>query len=314
MLTRRHIRTKVLQSIYATKHSNLQGLKNEEKFLNKSMQDMFDLFIVNLNLLVSIQKRAKEYYKQSQKKHLASEDDRSPNLKFIKNRLLKKIKTSNSLDKINHQKKLDIWTFDDEYPALIWDDIKSSDLYKAYLDNPKDSYDVDKYFIIDLFNEVIAPNDKLYEYFEDHRLTWIDDLPIVNTNLSRFLKFVPKNTKDLRFPDLFKNDDDHEFGLELLQKTLLNEEEFSDDVVKNTQNWDKERIADIDYIILIMACCELTRFPSIPVKVTINEFLEIAKDYSTPKSSNFINGLLDKIVRQYKSENRLNKSGRGLIE
>lgn len=313
MLTRRHIRTKVMQSIYATKHSNKDNLKNQEVFLNKSMQDMFDLFIVNLNLITSIQKRAKEFYKQSQKKHLATEEDITPNLKFINNRLIKKLLNSAILDKINHQKKLNIWAMDDEYPALIWDNIRSSDVYLDYLNNQDDTYAVDKKFLIQLYKDVIAPNEKLYEYFEDHKLTWIDDLPIVNTNLVRFLKHVPEKSKDLRFPDLFKNDDDHEFAITLLQKTLLNEDEFSDDIVKNTQNWDKDRIADLDYIMLVMACSELTRFPSIPVKVTINEYLEIAKDYSTPKSSNFINGLLDKIVRQYKTENRLNKSGRGLI-
>ncbi len=313
MLTRRHIRTKVMQSIYATKHSNKDNLKNQEVFLNKSMQDMFDLFIVNLNLITSIQKRAKEFYKQSQKKHLATEEDITPNLKFINNRLIKKLLNSATLDKINHQKKLNIWAMDDEYPALIWDNIRSSDVYLDYLNNQDDTYAVDKKFLIQLYKDVIAPNEKLYEYFEDHKLTWIDDLPIVNTNLVRFLKHVPEKSKDLRFPDLFKNDDDHEFAITLLQKTLLNEDEFSDDIVKNTQNWDKDRIADLDYIMLVMACSELTRFPSIPVKVTINEYLEIAKDYSTPKSSNFINGLLDKIVRQYKTENRLNKSGRGLI-
>lgn len=313
MLTRRHIRTKVMQSIYATKHSNKDNLKNQEVFLNKSMQDMFDLFIVNLNLITSIQKRAREFYKQSQKKHLATEEDITPNLKFINNRLIKKLLNSAILDKINHQKKLNIWAMDDEYPALIWDNIRSSDVYLDYLNNQDDTYAVDKKFLIQLYKDVIAPNEKLYEYFEDHKLTWIDDLPIVNTNLVRFLKHVPQKSKDLRFPDLFKNDDDHEFAITLLQKTLLNEDEFSDDIVKNTQNWDKDRIADLDYIMLVMACSELTRFPSIPVKVTINEYLEIAKDYSTPKSSNFINGLLDKIVRQYKTENRLNKSGRGLI-
>ncbi len=314
MLTRRHIRTKVMQSIYALKHSNQEGLKKEEAFLNKSMQDMFDLFIVNLNLLTHIQKRAKIFYEQSQKKHLASEEEKSPNLKFINNKLIKKIKSSNSLDKINYTKKLDVWAFDDEYPALIWDELRESDLYKAYLLNEDDSFETDKRFIIDCYKEIIASNDKLYEYYEDYKLTWIDDLPIVNTSLVRFLKHVPHYIKELKFPDLFKNDDDHEFALDLLRKTMLNETEVSKDVVKNAKNWEKDRIADLDYIMLIMACTELTRFPSIPVKVTINEYLEIAKDYSTPKSSNFINGLLDKIVKQYKSEKRLNKSGRGLIE
>jgi len=313
MLTRRHIRTKVMQSLYATKHSNLEGIKNEEKFLNKSMQDMFDLFIINLNLLINIQKRAKEYYKSAQKKHLATQEDMSPNLKFIENQLLKKLINSNSLDKITNQKKLDIWAFDDEYPDLLWKDILASDLYKNYLNDKNEGFDADKKFIIDVYSEIVAPNEKLYEYYEDKNLTWIDDLPIVNTSLVRFLKFIPKHAKDLKFPDLFKNNDDYEFALTLLQKSLLNEDEYSKDIVKNAQNWDKERIADIDYIILVMACVEFSRFSSIPVKVTINEYLEIAKDYSTPKSSNFINGLLDKIVKQYEEEDRLNKSGRGLI-
>lgn len=313
MLTRRHIRTKVMQSIYALKHSNLDGLKKEEIFLKKSMHDMFDLFIINLNLIIHIQKRAKIYYEQGKKKYLAKEEDISPNLKFVSNRLIKKLITSNTLDKINHNKKLDYWSYDDEYPALLWEEIKNSDLYKSYMNDDGNSYDADKNFVINMFKDIIATNDKLYDYFEDHKLTWMDDLPIVNTNLVRFLKFVPKNAKDLKFPELFKNEDDQDFGVTLLQKTMLNENELSKDIVKNTQNWDKERIADLDYIMLIMACTELTRFPSIPVKVTINEYLEIAKDYSTPKSSNFINGLLDKILKQYKSENRLNKSGRGLI-
>lgn len=274
---------------------------------------MFDLFIINLNLIIHVQKRAKIYYDQGKKKYLAKEEDISPNLKFVNNRLIKKLITSNTLDKINHNKKLDYWSFDDEYPALLWEELKDSQLYKTYMNDDSNSYDADKNFVINMFKDIIATNDKLYDYFEDHKLTWMDDLPIVNTNIVRFLKFIPKNAKDLKFPDLFKNEDDQDFGVTLLQKTMLNENEMSKDIVKNTKNWDKERIADLDYIMLIMACTELTRFPSIPVKVTINEYLEIAKDYSTPKSSNFINGLLDKIVKQYKSENRLNKSGRGLI-
>ena len=314
MLTRRHIRTKVMQCIFATKHSNNEGITKEVSFLNQSMHNMFDLFIINLNLLSAIHTKAKGYYKIAKNKHLASDEDKNPNLNFIKNKLLLKIKNSNSLDKINHEKKMNVWDFDDEYPSLLWDELRNSDIYKAYITKEETTYEEDKAFIIDSFETIIAPNQKLYEYFEDHKLTWIDDLPIVNTNLVRFLKFIPHFAKDLKFPDLFKNEDDRAFALELLKKTILNEEEFSKDIVANTKNWDKDRIANLDYIMLIMACAEFTRFPSIPVKVTINEYLEISKDYSTPKSSTFINGLLDKIVRQYKTENRINKVGRGLIE
>ena len=314
MLTRRHIRTKVMQCIFATKHSNNEGITKEVSFLNQSMYNMFDLFIINLNLISALQSKAKEYYKIAQNKHLASDEDKNPKLNFIKNKLLVKIKNSASLEKINNDKKLNIWDFDDEYPSLLWEELQHSEIYNTYISQDETSFDEDKAFIIQMFETVIAPNQKLYEYFEDHKLTWIDDLPIVNTNLVRFLKFIPHYAKDLRFPELFKNEEDREFALELLKTTLLNEEEFSKDIVANTQNWDKDRIASLDYIMLIMACAEFSRFPSIPVKVSINEYLEISKDYSTPKSSTFINGLLDKIVRQYKSENRLNKVGRGLIE
>lgn len=314
MLTRRHIRTKVMQCIFATKHSNNEGISKEISFLNQSMFNMFDLFIINLNLLSAVQNKAQDYYKISQQKHLATREDRNPNLKFVNNLLLQKIKNSNSLESINHKKKLDVWSFDDEYPAIIWEELRQSEIYSEYINNEKSTYEDDKEFVILMFEQIIAPNQKLYEYYEDHKLTWIDDLPIVNTNLVRFLRFVPPFAKDLRFPDLFKNEDDKDFALELLQKTLLNEDEFSKDIVTNTKNWDKDRIASLDYIMLVMACTEFTRFPSIPIKVTINEYLEISKDYSTPKSSTFINGLLDKIVRQYKSENRINKIGRGLIE
>lgn len=314
MLTRRHIRTKVMQCIFATKHSNNEGIDKEVSFLNQSMHNMFDLFIINLNLLSAVHSKAGNYYKIVKTKHLASDEDKNPKLNFVKNKLLLKIRNSTSLEKINHEKKLNIWGFDDEYPALLWDELRESDIYQTYIAKEETSFDEDKAFVIEMFETIIAPNQKLYEYFEDHKLTWIDDLPIVNTNLVRFLKFIPHFAKDLRFPELFKNEDDRDFALELLKKTLLNEEEFSKDVVANTQNWDKDRIANLDYIMLIMACAEFTRFPSIPVKVTINEYLEISKDYSTPKSSTFINGLLDKIVRQYKTENRINKVGRGLIE
>jgi N utilization substance protein B len=314
MLTRRHIRAKVMQCIFATKHSNNEGINKEISFLNQSMYNMFDLFVINLNLLAAVQKKAKEYYKISQKKHLATSEDKNPNLKFVENQLLKKIKNSKSLEKINHEKKLDIWEFDNEYPSIIWDELRQSEIYANYISQNTFTYDEDRDFIILVFEKIIAPNEKIYEYFEDQKLTWIDDLPIVNTNLVRFLKHIPPFAKDLRLPELFKNEDDREFALELLKKALLNEEEFSEDIVKNTKNWDKDRIADLDYIMLIMACTEFTRFPSIPIKVSINEYLEIAKDYSTPKSSTFINGLLDKIVRQYKSEDRINKIGRGLIE
>jgi N utilization substance protein B len=179
---------------------------------------------------------------------------------------------------------------------------------------PKTSYEEDKALVITLFKEVIAPNEKIYDYFEDDKLTWVDDIPIVNTFIFKQFKKVKENQKDSYFvPKLVKDEEDLDFADELLSKTLRNSQKWEQEIEGKTPNWDKDRIADIDAILLKMAICELLNFPSIPEKVTINEFLEIAKEYSTPKSSIFINGVLDKLVKEYKDDGKLKKVGRGLL-
>jgi N utilization substance protein B len=168
--------------------------------------------------------------------------------------------------------------------------------------------------LLDLFRDVIAPNEKIYEYFEDDQLTWVDDLPLVNTFLlKRLKKLKPDHGDNFFLPKLVKDDDDLDFAKKLLVKTLLNDAFLVSEIEGKTPNWDKDRIADIDAILLKMAICEFLNFPSIPERVTINEYLEIAKEYSTPKSSIFINGILDKLVKEYKTEGKLNKTGRGLL-
>jgi len=159
----------------------------------------------------------------------------------------------------------------------------------------------------------VAPNEKLYDYLEDKRLTWLDDFPIVNTALVKVLSKVSgKNVKTVLLPELYKNDEDRDFAVTLFRKTILNEEKLSKEIDGKTPNWDTERIAELDMIILKMGITEFLNFPSIPVRATINEYLEIAKEYSTPKSSLFINGILDKIVKEFTEARKLNKIGRGL--
>jgi len=181
--------------------------------------------------------------------------------------------------------------------------------------NNVNTFEEDQQFVVDIFTEIIAPNEKLYDYLEDHKLTWIDDIPLVNTAIQKQLKQI-KNSSD---PDIFyvsklyKDADDKEFVRNLFRKTVLNNPELTKEFIDKTPNWDAERIAEIDAIILKMAICEFLKFPSIPVKVTINEYLEIAKEYSTPKSSIFINGILDNLVKDYQKDNRLIKTGRGLM-
>ncbi len=312
MLTRRHIRTKVMQSIYAFNQSKRDHIGVEEKFLNKSIHEMYDLFILNLDLIIQVKNQAQKYYELSQKKHLATPQDKAPNLKFVQNKLVRQLEESEKLNQIIEDRKLKNWTIDPEVPRNIWDELINSDLYKTYLEDDFNSHKEDKDFIIQFFKKILAPNTNLYEYYEDHKLTWLDDFPIVNTSVVKFLKHV-KSDDEITIPPLFKNFEDKNFASELFKKTVLNYTELLADTDGKTPGWEKDRIAEIDQVLICMALAEFKKFPSIPVKVTINEYLEIAKEYSTPKSSFFINGVLDKIAKDYKENDKLNKVGRGLM-
>jgi N utilization substance protein B len=171
----------------------------------------------------------------------------------------------------------------------------------------------DKKFVVDLFEKIIAPNEKLYTYLEDFKLTWVDDIPVVNTQILKELKQISEEENDFRVSKLFKDEEDKEFASLLLKKTALNESELAKEFIDKTPNWDIDRIAELDTIILKMAICEMLKFPSIPLKVTINEYVEIAKEYSTPKSSIFINGILDNLVKEFQALDKIKKSGRGLL-
>ena len=197
--------------------------------------------------------------------------------------------------------------------VLLGSELKEKEWYSSFLAKKESTFLEDKDFIIKIFKEVIAPNEKLYEYLEDKRLTWLDDFPLVNTLLLKMLqKISEKNINSILIPEVYKNKEDREYALQLFQKVIINEDELSEEIDGKTPNWDKERIAEIDMIILKMGISEFLFFPFIPVRVTINEYLEVSKEYSTPKSSSFINGILDKMVKDLTKEGKLNKIGRGL--
>lgn len=305
-----------MQSLYALAQSNTVNLEKEEKFLVTSMENMYNLYLTLLNLLVEIQKFADSQLEMSQKKYLPTAEDKNPNRKFVNNEVLVMLANNQSLTDTIEERKLNNWYLDDEYVKIIYNDILNSELYKDYMKEKTSTFSEDKEFIIDVYKDIIAPNEKLYDYIEDHKLTWIDDLPAVNTIFLKSLRKLKPSDKDSEkyfLPKLFKDEDDKEFALDLLKKTILNDEMLQEQINGKTPNWDTDRIADIDNILLKMAICEFLKFPSIPVKVSINEYLEVAKEYSTPKSSIFINGILDKMVKDYQENQKLNKVGRGLL-
>jgi len=314
MLNRRHIRIKVMQLIYALNGDESVDLKKEERLLLKSMESMYNLYLITLSLLTEIHKKVEDHLVKSQQKHLATSEEKNPNRKFINNEVLHLLKNNIALKQKFEDYKIDNWQLDDEYVDVIFKDLFNSELYKDYMTTRVSTFKEDKEFVIDMFKTIIAPNDKLYEYLEDKNITWVDDMPVVNTAIVKLLRKV-KSSSDVNFftPKLFKDIEDKEFAIDLLKKTVLNLGTFSDVITAKTKNWDKDRIANIDFVLLQMAICEFQKFPSIPVKVTINEYLEVAKEYSTPKSNVFINGILDKLVKEYSDDGTLNKMGRGLM-
>ena len=315
MLTRRHIRVKVMQCIYALIHSKNDSLDDQEKFLTESIENMYTLYLLLLSLLVEVHEFEKDQHTKSKKKYLETASDAYPDKeKFIRNKLLNQLSSNQLLKDEFAKRKLKNWYLNDKYVKLIHKELAESEAFEKYMLSTESSYEEDKAIVQSLFKNIIAPNEKIYAYFEDDQLTWIDDLPLVNTFLLKLLKKAKEGASSSYFlPELLKDKEDMLFAKQLFTKTLLTNAELEKEIEGKTPNWDKDRIADIDAILLKMAICELLNFSSIPEKVTINEFLEIAKEYSTPKSSIFINGILDKLVKEYRAENRLNKLGRGLL-
>lgn len=314
MLNRRHIRIKVMQTLYAFKGNESDDIKKDEKFLLNSLEGMYDLYLVMMSLMIEIQKKAEDHLRKSQKKLLATAEEKNPNERFINNEVLLAIKNNVPLKMELESRKIDNWYLDFEYVDILHKAIIESDVYAEYMANPDSNFNLDKQLVVEIFSKIIAPNEKLYEYIEDKNLTWIDDLPVVNTAMLKLLKKVKPSSPETHFvPDLYKDEEDKEFAVTLFRKTLLNGSKLNEEISSKTKNWDSERITSIDAVLMRMAISEFLYFSSIPVKVTINEYLEIAKEYSTPKSSIFINGILDKLVKEYKEDNKLNKIGRGLM-
>jgi len=301
-----------MQSVYAMLQSHNDDIIKEEKFLKHSILKMYDLYVLNLQLLVEVQKFAANKIALSKKKILATKEDLNPNNKFLNNRVLNTLAESISIEGYIELNNLKNWDLETEYVKIIFNSLQESTLYKAYLSNEEDSFKLDKAFVIDFFKEIIAPNEKLADYYEDTMISWVDDIPFVNTWVTKTLSKQKENVSFI-LGSLYKDKDDEDFVSKMFKKTVLKQQEFEKEIEDKTPNWETDRIADVDMILIKMAIAEFLNFPSIPTRVTINEYIEISKDYSTEKSSYFINGVLDKISKEYIANKKIVKIGRGLL-
>jgi len=303
-----------MQSIYAMHQSHVDNIDKQENFLLKSIEGIQDLYLVLISILIEIKKYEEDFLEKSSKKYLATQEEKQPNYKFINNKVINILENNKNLYEALQSRYINNWVLDYTYINLFLHEIKQSILYEMYMSTPENSFEEDKKFVLDVFTTIIAPNEKLYDYLENNKLTWVDDIPIVNTAIIKQISQIQELEKDyILVYKLYKEEEDKAFVKDLFRKTVLNEVELSKEYIDKTPNWDTERIAELDTIILKMAICEFLKFPLIPVKVTINEYLELAKEYSTPKSSLFINGVLDNIVKDFEKRDKLKKIGRGLI-
>ena len=314
MLTRRHIRIKVMQSVYSFSLGQNNNLEKEVLFFKESVGQTFNLYLLLLGLFKSLHAYAEEQLETIQKNKIQNEAQCKILHNFTQNRVLIFFKIHKVLSKQLDNKKLVKWDLEFKFLKDLFIEVSNSQVFKDYheIENPSEEDDLN--FTTKLFKNHIATSNYLYDFVEDNCLTWTDDLPMVNTFLLKMLKHIDLNSpQSLTFPRSIENQEDTDFGIKILEKVISNDSNLQEELLGKTPNWDAERIAQLDNVILKVAIAELLYFPMIPSKVTLNEYLEIAKDYSTPKSNNFVNGVLDKLVREFDQENRLNKTGRGLL-
>ena len=315
MLNRRHLRIKVLQMLYSYfNDEDSTDIQLAEKNLLNSVERIYDLYIYLLLSFPVVREAALIKQDERKKKLRPTKEDLYPNLKFVDNKIVSLIKSSVDLNQLSENRKIN-WDNDEkrEMYRKIFIEIEKSEVYFEHMNNNENGFEADRNFLIQLFKAEIANSPIIYDFFEDEDIRWMDDIDLA---CSMVIKTI-KNTKEDKFNvmPLYKaNDDEKAFICTLLKETIKKDADNELMIEKLVENWEFERIAKMDVLLLKMAITELQCFETIPTKVSINEYIEISKYYSTPKSNVFINGILDKSVNLLFKENKINKSGRGLIQ
>ncbi len=313
MISRRIIRIKVLQILYAYYSNPEKSIGKSEKELFFSIQKVYDLYHYLLLLLIDLSNYAEERIEIKKNKLQPTQEDLNPNRKFVDNRLIQQLKNNIDLEEYLRKNKLS-WVNHPELIKELYTLMIESDFYKDYLKKEDDNYSNDRKFIIKLYDKVILLSLELHTVLEEQSIYWNDDVEFVISMINKSLKkFDEDSTEEEKLMPLFKDMEDKNFTKDLFRKSILNDEEIKSIIEEHSKNWDVERIAFIDNLIMQLAITEFLYLPSIPSKVSLNEYIELSKYYSTPKSRNFINGILDKTLKDLKSAGKINKQGRGLI-
>lgn len=314
MLNRRHLRIKVLQSLYAYFQSKDEDYAQAERDLMVSIDRIYDLYVYLLLSFSEIKTLAERRIEEGSSKNLPTDEDLNPNRKLVDNRLITALEGSVELRTQAETRKVN-WLGAEEQELFkkMFKSIRESETYFEYMNNDVDGYEEDRTFLLALFKAEIANFPLLYNYFEEKSIHWLDDIDLACTMVMKTLKGLEESDTLCSILPLYKDEEDEKhFVKMLLRKSIMMEKENEAIIDDLTQNWEIDRIAKMDVFLMGMAITEMQEFSNIPTKVTLNEYIEISKFYSTPKSNGFINGILDKAISRLEKEGKINKVGRGL--
>ena len=308
MINRVLIRLKIVQIVYAYYQNGGKNLDTAEKELFFSLSKAYDLYNYLLLLMVEVTKQANKRLNAAKNKLVPTKEELFPNTKFVENRFIAQLEVNKQLLEFStNQKKT--WENEAVFVKTLCDKILESDIYKEYMASETSSYEEDRELWRKLYKNIIFNNIELDQVLEDQSLYWNDDKEIVDTFVLKTIKrFDEKNGAKQELLPEFKDEEDQDFARRLFRRTILNADYYRHLISENTKNWDLDRVAFMDVVIMQIALAEILSFPNIPVSVSLNEYVEIAKLYSTPKSGGFINGTLDGIVNSLKKENKLTKN------
>jgi len=306
MINRELIRIKVLQLVYAYYQNGYNNIDNAEKELFFSLSKAYDLYNYMLLLIVAIT-REEEYRVQLLTQRAERKGKPLPSTKFVNNRFVTQLAENHMLEDFVADKKLS-WSDDIEVVRHICNMIEQSDIYENYMVSGVDSYDEDREIWRRIYKQLIQDNSEIDSLLEDKSLYWNDDKEIVDTFVIKTIKrFSPENGRDQELLPEYKDEEDKDFARRLLRATIMNADQYQRYMSETSRNWDFSRLAFMDVILMQIAIAEMTTFPGIPVSVTINEYVDLAKLYSTSRSGGYINGMLDSIARYLNATGRIFK-------
>lgn len=313
MISRRLLRIKALLALYAFNRREDGDFAKAESELNFSINKTYDLYHYLLLLVLEISDIAAERIEQALHKKMPTPEDLNPNRRFVNNPVILQLRKNKSFNSYITSSKLS-WVNFTHIPRALYNTMTSWDVYKEYMMSEEKSYQSHKKFVISLITELFPGSEDLINCLEEQSIYWNDDMEYVLVMIEKSLrKFKTESGEKNEMMPLFKNKEDEDFVRLLFRKAVVNTKQCSELIDNNTTNWEIERIALMDILVMQLAITEVLEFPEIPVKVTLNEYIEIAKYYCTPKSSTFVNGILDNIFREIREKGLMKKYGRGLV-